>query len=631
MEEATLLSAEAGLPAGGPVLVGPPRRDFRELEHARRHLSHLYEISKLLSTHGEVKYIFPGLMALASQVLPLRTALLLEGMDEAGEPLLEYPHLTVGRAEEVTAGHMAAAASQAAATYAYLLETGQVDLQAVALAGLDVPGSWSLSASTEGTAPAFITLPLVSQGHIFGTLQIEVTGLMAEEGLAFVDAVANLLAGALDRHYVLRREVSMRERAQALERLERELVERERQANRKSEEARRRQRLLAKASALLVGSLDYRATLKALAGLLVPGWAECCAIDLFLPDQDSERVAMAASEPPGSPSRSPSFLTRALASHPWMVSPVGPGSLTAMQVPVERAEWVGFPSNLRVPLLVRGRALGALSLISAQPGRYVPADEALFEELAQRIAKAVDTAQLHHQLQEAVQWREELLSTVSHDLKTPLMVVKLNAELLLRDTRSPESERRRYGRRQLEIVLRAVEQMNGLIAGILDRARLQGTPLPLERQPLPVAELFNQALEMLGPLAMAKQQVVGVEVEPRLPRVTADRARILQVLANLLGNAIKFTPPGGIISLRAQQKEGVVRISVKDSGPGISAEGVPHLFERFWRATNAVERGTGLGLSIAKSIVQTHGGAIWVETGEGAGSTFCFTLPVARR
>jgi signal transduction histidine kinase len=608
-----------------------PLEDFRELEHDQRHLGHLYEISKLLGTYGEVNGLFPGLMAIASQVLPLRTALLLEGRGEAGERLLEHPNLTVGRAEEVTARHMAEAARQAAATYAYLLETRQVDLQGAALAGLEAPGAWSLPASPEGTAPAFITLPLVSQGHIIGTLQVEVTGLLAEEGLAFVDAVTNMLAGALDRHYVLRREVGMRERAQALERLERELAERERQMGREAKEAHRRQRLLAKASALLVGSLDYRAPLTALASLLVPGWAECCAIDLFLPDQDSERVAMAASEPPGSSSRNPSFLTRALASHPWMVSPAGSGSLTAMQVPMERAEWAGFPSNLRVPLLMRGRALGVLSLISAQPGRYGPADEALFGELAQRIAKAVDTALLHHQLQEAVQWREELLSTVSHDLKTPLMVVKLNAELLLRDTRSPESERRRYGRRQLEIVLRAVEQMHGLIAGILDRARFQGTPLPLERQPLPVAELFNQALEMLGPLALVKQQVLGVEVEPRLPRVNADRARILQVLANLLGNAIKFTPPGGTITLRAQQREGVVRISVKDSGPGISAEGVPHLFERFWRATNAVERGTGLGLSIAKSIVQTHGGAIWVETGAGAGSTFCFTLPVARR
>jgi signal transduction histidine kinase len=629
MEEGTLPSDEAGLPAGSPAPAGLPPREFRALEHAQRHLGHLYEISKLLGTFGEVKCLFPGLMAIASQVLPLRTAFLLEGMDAAGE-LLEHPHLTVGRAEEVTDRHMAEAAGQAAATYAYLLETQQVDLQGAALAGLEAPGAWSLPASPRGTAPAFITLPLVSQGHIFGTLQVEVTGLLAEEGLAFVDAVANLLAVALERHYVLRREVRMRERAQALERRQRELVERERQASQEAEEAHQRQLFLANGSALLVGSLDYRASLHALAGLLVPRWADCCAIDLFHPGQDSERIAMAASEPPGNPSGHPSFLAQALASHPWMAPPAGPGNLAAMRLPVERAEWTGFPSNLRVPLRVRSRTIGVLSLISARPRRYGPADEALFGVLAQRIATAVDTALLHLQLQEAVHWREELLATVSHDLKTPLMVVKLNAQLLLRGTRSPEEERRRYGRRQLEIVLRAVEQMNGLIAGILDRARIQGTPLPLERQPLPVAELFEQALEVLWPLALAKQQELGVEVDPGLPRVSADRARILQVLANLLGNAIKFTPPGGTITLRARQEEGMVRISVKDSGPGISPEGVPHLFERFWRATSAVERGTGLGLSIAKSIVQTHGGAIWVETGEGAGSIFCFTLPVAR-
>lgn len=592
MEEGTLPSAEAGLPAGGRALAGLPLRGFRELEHARRHLGHLYEISKLLGTFEEVKCIFPGLMAIASQVLPLRTALLLEGRSAAGELLLEHPHLTVGRAEEATARHIAEAAGQAAGTYAYLLETRQVDLQAAALAGLEAPGAWSLPASPGGTAPVFITLPLVSQGHIFGMLQVEVAGLLAEEGLAFVDAVASLLAVALDRHYVLRREVSTRERAQALERLQRELVERERQASREVAETYRRQRFLADASALLVGSLDYQASLHTLAGLLVSGWADGCAIELFRPGQDSERIAMGACELQGSP--------------------------------------LGFPSNLRVPLRVRDRALGMLSLISALPGRYGPADEALFEVLAQRIATAVDTAQLHQHLQEAVRWREELLATVSHDLKTPLMVVKLNAELLLRDTRSPEEERRRYGRRQLQIVLRAVEQIHGLIAGLLDRARIQGTPLSLERQPLPVAELFQEALDMLWPLALAKQQMLGVEVAPGLPRVSADRARILQVLANLLGNAIKFTPPGGTITLRASQEGGMVRISVRDSGPGISPEGVPHLFERFWRATSAVERGTGLGLSIAKSIVQTHGGAIWVETEDGAGSIFCFTLPVAR-
>jgi signal transduction histidine kinase len=94
-----------------------------------------------------------------------------------------------------------------------------------------------------------------------------------------------------------------------------------------------------------------------------------------------------------------------------------------------------------------------------------------------------------------------------------------------------------------------------------------------------------------------------------------------------VGNAIKYTPKGGTITLRARRVDGTVRISVKDTGPGISARDVPHLFERFWRATGVLERGTGLGLSIAKSIVEAHGGSLWVETREGAGSTFFFTLP----
>ena len=114
-----------------------------------------------------------------------------------------------------------------------------------------------------------------------------------------------------------------------------------------------------------------------------------------------------------------------------------------------------------------------------------------------------------------------------------------------------------------------------------------------------------------------------------LPRVRADRERVLQVLANLVGNAIKFTPSSGTVTLRARKVDGMVRISVKDNGPGITPEDVPHLFERFWRASGVSEQGSGLGLSIVKSIVEAHGGTLWVESQVGVGSTFFFTLPAA--
>jgi signal transduction histidine kinase len=613
----------------GTAAQGGPVQAFRELEHARRYIDHLYELGKLLTGFEGVERTFPRLMAIASQALPLRTALLLEGVSAAGEPVPERPRLTVWRVPEQTAAQLAEAAEHAAATYAWLVRAKQVELQGETPADLELAGAWILPAPPESAGPTFITLPLVSKGRIFGTLQVEAVGALAEEGLAFVDSVANQLSVALDRHHALRREVSLRERAEALERLQRDLLESEREARRELEEAHRRQSFLAEASALLVGSLDYRTSLPALARLLVPAWADCSAIDLLLQNPGGERIALVASEPPGRPAGPQSFLAQALASHPWVAFPASPENLPPAQVTVERAEWAGFPSNLRVPLRVRGRTFGVLTLLSARPGRYGSADEALFEALAQRIATAVDTALLHLQTQEAVRWREELLTVVSHDLKTPLIVVKMNAEMLLHAARSTGDERRRHGLRHVELVLRAVEQMRDLIGGILDRARVQGMPIPLAPQPLLVDGLFYQTLEVLRPIALSKFQELRVEVAPELPRVSADRERILQVLGNLVGNAIKFTPPKGTILLRARQVEGMVRLSVKDSGAGISPEDMPNLFERFWRASNALERGTGLGLSIAKNIVEAHGGALWVESRPGAGSTFFFTLPVA--
>ncbi len=596
--------------------------------YAARHLEYLYEISKRLTGFEGLARTFPELMTLASRVLPLRSVLLLEGVDVDGNLALERPRLTAWRVAEVTAPQLSVTADRAAATYAYLVGTKEVEPQGELDLGLVGTGAWVLPEPPTEAGPAFVTLPLVAKGRVFGTLHVEGAEALTEEGLAFLDAVANLLATALDRFHALQREVGLRERAEVLEQAHRALLERERQQRLEAETAHQRQAFLAEASALLAASLDYRASMPSLARLLVPRWADCCAIDVLHPKGlGGERVAMMAAEPPGRAGRE-SFVAQALASHPWMAFPAGPENLPEAHVSRESLEWTGFPSNLRLPIRVRGRTLGVLSLISAQPGRYDAADAALFGLLAQRIAAAVDAALLYQQAQEAVRWREELLAVVSHDIKTPLLVVRMNAEMLLKAAKPPGAERRRHGRRHLDSILLAVDQMRDLIGNILDRARLEGMPMPLTLQPQEAGALLEQTVAVLRPLAQVKRQVLEVELCPGLPRVRADRERVLQVLANLVGNAIKFTPMAGTITLRARRVDGQVRFSVKDSGPGIRSEDVPHLFERFWRAAGASERGTGLGLSIVKRIVEAHGGTVWVETREGAGSTFFFTLPV---
>ncbi len=421
---------------------------------------------------------------------------------------------------------------------------------------------------------------------------MEVGGVVAEEGLAFIDAVTNQLAAALDRHYALRREVSLRERAEASERLQRELLEREQRAHLDLEEAHRRQAFLVEAGALLGDSLDYRASLPRLAHLLVPQWADCCVIDLFSNDpkdpSGTERIALVGSELPAHAS----------------------------------------PSHLRLLIQVRRRLLGVLNVSSARPGRHGPTDLALFETLAQRIAAAVESAQLYQHAQDAASWREELFAVVSHDIKTPLLAVRLNTEMLLMDAQKHGAQPPLQGR-LLESTLQAANQMRELIVGLLDRARLQGMPQPLTPQPQEVKALLEETLQVLQPLALNKSQRLRVAVSPELPRVSADRGSIIQALTNLVGNAIKFTPAHGTLSVRARQVEGMVRFSVKDNGPGIPPADVPHLFERFWRATNASAPGTGLGPNIVKGIVEAHGGTLWVESQLGVGSTFFFTLPVA--
>jgi signal transduction histidine kinase len=143
--------------------------------------------------------------------------------------------------------------------------------------------------------------------------------------------------------------------------------------------------------------------------------------------------------------------------------------------------------------------------------------------------------------------------------------------------------------------------------------------------------LLRAAAEMYAGLAGEQEVALGVDVPPEVPDLRADRARLLQVLSNLVGNALKFTPRGGAVRIGAEAAGELVRVWVSDTGPGIDPEHLPRLFERFWQARRGDRAGLGLGLSIAKAIVDAHGGRIWAESTPGSGSTFSFTLPLDPR
>jgi signal transduction histidine kinase len=171
--------------------------------------------------------------------------------------------------------------------------------------------------------------------------------------------------------------------------------------------------------------------------------------------------------------------------------------------------------------------------------------------------------------------------------------------------------------------------MNRLIEDLLDVARMEAGRLALERQPHDLVRVISEATVMLEPLIAEKTIALREELPDYLPRISVDARRIVQVLENLVSNAVKHTAAGGEIHVSATSANGEVQVAVRDTGAGIPAENLAHLFDRFWQARGARRGGAGLGLAIAKGIVEAHGGRIWVESEVGRGSTFAFSLPLA--
>jgi PAS domain S-box-containing protein len=222
--------------------------------------------------------------------------------------------------------------------------------------------------------------------------------------------------------------------------------------------------------------------------------------------------------------------------------------------------------------------------------------------------------------------REDLMAVVSHDLRNPLSAIATAATLLRRNSDADATGR---STKQVELILRSADRMARLISDLLDISSIDAGRLAVEPVPHSAASLLHEAADLFQLLATERSIRISTEVASGALGVSADRERVLQVLSNLLGNALKFTPPGGSIQLRAQPDGSAVRLSVIDTGPGVPAEQLPHVFDRYWQAKRNGRLGIGLGLSIAKGIVEAHGGRIWAESVAGAGSSFHFTLAAA--
>ncbi len=415
----------------------------------------------------------------------------------------------------------------------------------------------------------------------------------------------------------------------------------------RAEMAVRRERLalqlLADVGERLAGSREQVQTLNAVAQLIARDLADGCVIDLA-GSTGFERVAVALRRTdPAQEARIRAFPPRAPRHPASEVLSNGRGvvldqvadllpDLTSSPEHLELVRAMGLRCTATVALRAAERTLGAITMVRLEGSAPFDAhDLNLLEQVAARVGLSVENLRLFDEMrqarkaaEEATRMREELLAIVSHDLRNPLTAVVTTAEVLRRKL-PPEGRERRH----VETVLRAAGQMRRLIEDLLDLARIQAGQLHIHPEPQELNHLLDQATELFTPIASNK----GLSLQLQRPSgpipLVVDPPRLMQVLSNLVGNAVKFTPEGGQITVSGEPSDRDVVFGVSDTGPGIPPEQVDRIFDRYFQAdrANQSREGLGLGLSIARGIVEAHGGRIWAESEPGRGTRVFFTVP----
>ncbi|HTR52745.1 MAG TPA: ATP-binding protein [Kofleriaceae bacterium] len=300
----------------------------------------------------------------------------------------------------------------------------------------------------------------------------------------------------------------------------------------------------------------------------------------------------------------------------------------------EHPAFAGFPPNhpemrgfLGVPVRFGGHVIGHLYLTNKRSGEeFTAGDQTVIEMFAERAGVAIELARLAREVRASVAARDNLLAIVSHDLRGPLSTIRLSAELV-----TQVAAGRADLQRPVQTIQRSASRMTKLIEDLLQAATIEAGAFTVVLEPHEVAPIVEPVLEMFEASAAERSVRLVSEVPRGLPAIQCDESRIVQVLANLVSNALKFSSVGGCVRIRAWAQGGEVRFSVTDGGPGIPADEMAHLFERYWKGAAESKRGTGLGLFIASGIVAAHHGRIWADSKLADGSTFTFAIPIARQ
>ncbi|MGI8872848.1 MAG: GAF domain-containing sensor histidine kinase [Egibacteraceae bacterium] len=293
----------------------------------------------------------------------------------------------------------------------------------------------------------------------------------------------------------------------------------------------------------------------------------------------------------------------------------------------------GVTAYAGVPLLSGdGHALGTLCVMDFVVREWSEDEVSSLSDLAAAVSTEIELrmdirerVQVERELQRALRLRDEVLGVVSHDLRNPVHTVSLASGMLLELLQDgPEQA---VTRQHLNIIRSAARQMDGLIRDLLDAASIGAGRLSVQLGPQDAAVLLDTAAEVLRPIVEDAGLRFDVVAPPGGPALLADPKRIVQLLSNLVGNAVKFTEPGGTIRISATAAPGEMQFSVSDSGAGIPEDDLAHIFERFWQPERATHQGAGLGLAISMGIVEAHNGRMRVDSRVGEGTTFHFTVP----
>ena len=393
---------------------------------------------------------------------------------------------------------------------------------------------------------------------------------------------------------------------------------------------------------MLASTLDYEKTLINISRLAIPTFADWCFVYLVLPGNEISSALIAhADEEKEHLAREIEIRLEDLSSTTLSVGRVFQTGIPELLSDIREEELkdtlkderkfealtqLGIRSAVVVPIPGRHAVLGVIGFVSPKPDRYTPAELFFAQELARHISLALENARLYREAQEANRAKDEFLATLSHELRTPLNAI-LGWTQILRAKRLDEVTTARA----FEAIERNAKAQAELIEDMLDVSRIITGRLRLELQPVELSSAILAALDSVRPAAEAKGVRLECVLDPDAGVISGDPHRLQQIVWNLLSNAVKFTPSGGLVRIDLEHIEGEVKLTVRDTGRGISPQFLPYVFDRFRQAEIMISRtsgGLGLGLSIARHLVELHGGVIEAGSeGEGCGATFTVTFP----